>query len=140
MLSRHGNLVKYKGPLKLLSTLSGLVLTFAAFPWIAHDILWPSKIWVRFLIFFVFPFFFPEIRKNAGLCPRSYLYTYVLSWKVFKVTLMGTVVYCDDVFYPVLMVCALLFVMSFPVRSQLCSTYTIGLCLRRRKIKTELTS
>lgn len=103
---------KNNGPLKLLSTLSGLVLAFAAFPWIAHDILWPSKIWLLFLIFLislVFPFFFPDIRKSAGLCLRSYLYTHVLSWKVFKVTLMGTVVYSDDVFYPVLLARALFF-------------------------------
>ena len=117
VLSRRGNLMKYRGPLKLLSTLSGLVFAFTAFPWIAHDILWPSKIWVRFLIFFislVFPFFFPVIRKSAGLCLRSYVYTYVLSWKVFKVKLIGKVEYSDDIFYPVLMVCALLF-MFFPV-------------------------
>ena len=76
----------------------------------------------------VFPFFFPDIRTSAGLCPRSYLYTYVLSWKAFKVTLMGTVVYSDDVFYPVLMVCALFFIMVFLVRSRLCSTYNTCLC------------
>ena len=119
-LSRRRNLVKYKGPLKLLATLSGLVFAFTAFPWIAHDILWPSKMWVRFLIFFislVFPFFFPVIRKSAGLCRRSHVYTYVLSWKVFKVKLMGTVVYSDDVFYPVLMVCALFFIFFPVVRS-----------------------
>ena len=120
VLSRRGDLVKYKGPLKLLSTLSGLIFAFTAFPWIAHDILWPSKIWVRFLVFFislVFPFFFPVIRKSAGLCLRSYIYTYVLSWKIFKVKFLGTVVYSDDIFYPVLMVCALFF-MLFPfVRS-----------------------
>ena len=117
MLSRRRNLVRYKGPLKLLSTLSGLVFAFTVFPWIARDILWPSKTWVRFLIFFislVFPIFFPVLRKSAGLCLRSYVYTYVLSWKVFKVKLMGTVAYSDDVFYPVLMVCALSFIF-FPV-------------------------
>ena len=120
MLSRRRNLVKYKGPLKLLSTLSGLVFAFTLFPWIAHDILWPSKMWVRYLIFLislVFPFFFPVIRKSAGLCLRSYVYTYVLSWKVFKVKLMGTVAYSDDVFYPVLMVCALFFIFFPVVRS-----------------------
>ena len=117
MLSRGKNLVRYKGPLKLLATLSGLIFALTVSPWIAHDILWPSKMWVRFLMFLsclVFPFFFPVIRKSAGLCLRSYVYTYVLSWKVFKVKLMGTVVYSDDVFYPILMVCALFF-MFFPV-------------------------
>ena len=78
------------------------------------------QIWVRFLVIFislVFPFFFPVIRKSAGLCLRSYIYPYVLSWKIFKVKFMGTVVYSDDIFYPVLMVCALFF-MLFPfVRS-----------------------
>lgn len=117
ILSRRRNLVRYKGFLKLLSTLSGLVFAFTVFPWISRDILWPSKLWVRFLIFFislVLPFFFSVIRKSAGLCLRSYVYTYILSWKVFKVKLMGTVAYSDDVFYPVLVVCALVFIF-FPV-------------------------
>ena len=109
-LSRCSHFVGYQGPFRLLSTFSGLLLAFTAIPWVAHDILWPSQAWVRFLIFslsLVFPFFFPVLRKSAGLCLRSYVYTYVLSWKVFKTKLMGHVAYSDDVFYPVLMVCAL---------------------------------
>jgi len=149
MLSRGRNLVRYKGPLKLLATLSGLIFAFTVSPWIAHDVLWPSKMWVRFLIFLsclVFPFFFPVIRKSAGLCFRSYVYTYVLSWKVFKVKLMGAVVYSDDVFYPVLMVCALCF-MFFPVvrslQQSLFNVYYrfVAVCVNSNtKYTSELTS
>ncbi|XP_078351132.1 uncharacterized protein LOC144635894 [Oculina patagonica] len=120
-LSRCSRLIKYKGPFSLLSTLSGLVLVFTLFPWVGHHILWPSQTWIKFLIFFaliVFPFFFPVIRKSAALFFSFYVYTYVLSWKVFKTKLMHKVPYSDEVFYPVLMGCALAFIL-FPFMGSL---------------------
>lgn len=115
-LSRRRCLLRYRGPFRLLSILSGLVLVFTLFPWFAHDILWPREAWIRVLIAFVgivFPFFFPIIRKSAAIFFVFYAYTYVLSWKIFRKKLFDAVPYSDEVFYPVLMVYSLVFGM-FP--------------------------
>ena len=120
ILSRKECIARYKGPLRLLSTLSGLVFAFTAFPWALHDFLWPSQVWMRFVIFSLclgLPLFIPVIRNSAGFCLRSYMYTYILSWKVFKINLMGHVPYSDDVFYPALMTCALAFIFFPYIRS-----------------------
>lgn len=98
----------YKGHLRLGSTLLGLFFFFTAAPWIAHDFLWPLQAWVQVVVFFiclVFPFFFPIIRNYAGIFLFFYAYTYIISWKVFKIQLFGKVSYSDAVFYPVLVAC-----------------------------------
>lgn len=120
VLSKKEGLALYKGPLRLLSTLSGLIFAFTAFPWAAHDFLWPSQMWMRFVIFSLsvgLPLFIPVLRNSAGFCLRSYMYTYILSWKVFKINLMGNVPYSDEVFYPALMMCALAFIFFPYIRS-----------------------
>ncbi|KAL9952341.1 hypothetical protein ACROYT_G039584 [Oculina patagonica] len=115
-LSRCTRFVRYKGPFRLLSIFNGLVLVFTLFPWVAHDMMWPKEAWIKFLILFiclVLPFFFPIIRKSAGTFLCFYAYTYIVSWKVFHTELFQTVPYSDEVFYPVLMGCALAFIL-FP--------------------------
>jgi len=98
------------------STLAGLFFAFTAFPWLAHDFLWPSETWIRVVAFFillVLPFFFPVIRNYAAIFLFFYAYSYIISWKVFKTELFGKVPYSDEVFYMWLAICSMTFVV-FP--------------------------
>ena len=106
----------YRGYFRLGSTLAGLFFAFTAFPWLAHDFLWPSETWIRVVAFFillVLPFFFPVIRNYAAIFLFFYAYSYIISWKVFKTELLGKVPYSDEVFYMWLAICSMTFVV-FP--------------------------
>ena len=99
----------YRGQFRLLSTLAGLVFAFTAFPWVAHDFLWPIKAWIKVVILFILlalPFVFPIIRNYAAIFLFLYVYSYIISWKVFKTELFGKVPYSDAVFHVVLTVFA----------------------------------
>ena len=108
---------KYRGYLRLLSLISGLVFALTLIPWLANDILWPAKAWVQVVVFvicLILPFFLPVIRNYAGIFIFFYAYGYIISWKVFKtVKLFGTVPYSDTVFYPALVGCGMSFLI-FP--------------------------
>ena len=107
----------YRGYLRLLSTIAALFFAFTAFPWLAHDFLWPSETWIRVVAFFillVLPFFFPVIRNYAAIFLFFYAYSYIISWKVFKTELFGKVPYSDEVFYLWLAICSMTFVV-FPL-------------------------
>lgn len=117
ILSRAKYFFGYKGFLRLLSMVSFLVFLFTLLPWLFHDFLWPLKTWVKVLIgitCLVLPFLVPVIRNYAGLFLVFYTYTYIVSWKVFKIELFGALPYSDDVFYPILIGCALA-IIFFPV-------------------------
>lgn len=107
----------YRGHFRLLSTLAGLLFAFTIFPWLAHDLLWPVKAWIKvvvLLICLILPFFFPIARNYAGMFLFFFFYSYIVSWKVFKTELFGEVPYSDAVFYPVLIGCGLTIV-AFPI-------------------------
>lgn len=110
-------LCKYQNPFRLLSIISGLVFAFTFFPWLTHDFLWPLKTWIKavvFVIFLVLPFCFPIVRNVAAIFLFFYAYTLVVSWKVFKTEWFGALPYSDDVFYPILMGCAIA-IIFFPL-------------------------
>lgn len=119
ILSRIKPLIKfckYQNPFRLLSIISGLVFAFTFFPWLTHDFLWPLKTWIKavvFLILLVLPFCFPIVRNVAAIFLFFYAYTLVVSWKVFKTEWFGALPYSDDVFYAILMGCAIAIIL-FP--------------------------
>ena len=114
----------YRGHFRLLSILAGLVFAFTAFPWVAHDFLWPIKTWIKVVILFillVLPFFLPIIRSYAAMFIGFYVYSVIISWKVFKTELFGMVPYSDAVFHVVLTVFAVTWWL-FPVLASIHQT------------------
>lgn len=108
---------RFKGLLRLFSIVFGLVFVFTFFPWITYDFLWPVQVWIQVVVFFiclVLPFFFPIIRNYAGLFLFLYVYVFIVSWKVFKIQLLGKFPYSDALFYLLLVVCCALIVL-FPI-------------------------
>ena len=117
ILSRIKYLIKYQNLFRFLSILNGLLLALTFFPWVAHDFLWPLRTWIRVLVFIVFlvlPFFFPIVRSVAAIFLFFYAYTIVVSWRVFKADLFGVLPYSDEVFYPILIGCAIAIIL-FPI-------------------------
>ncbi|XP_015747360.1 PREDICTED: uncharacterized protein LOC107327124 [Acropora digitifera] len=117
ILSRIKCLIKGQNWFRFFSILSGLVLALTFFPWVTHDFLWPLRTWIKvlvFIIFLVLPFFFPIVRNFAAIFLFFYAYTLVVSWRVFKADLFGVFPYSDEVFYPVLIGCAIAGIL-FPV-------------------------
>ena len=109
--------IKRRNWFRFFSILSGLVLALTFFPWVTHDFLWPLRTWIMvmvFIIFLVLPFFFPIVRNFAAIFLFFYAYTIVVSWRVFKGDLFGVLPYSDEVFYPILIGCAIAG-MLFPV-------------------------
>lgn len=99
----------YRNHLRWLSALSGSMFIFTFFPWVAHNFVWPTKAWIKVLILFillVLPFLFPLIRNHAAIFFGFYVYSYIISWKVFHVELFGQVPYSDSMFYAFLLVSA----------------------------------
>jgi len=116
ILSRIKDLIKWQNLFRFLSILSGLVLALTFFPWVAHDFLWPLRTWIKVLVFIVFlflPFFFPIVRNVAAIFLFFYAYTLFVSWRVFKTDLFGALPYSDEVFYPILIGCAIAIIL-FP--------------------------
>ena len=116
ILSRIKYLIKCRNLFRLLSILNGLALALTFFPWVAHDFLWPLRTGIKvlvFIIFLVLPFFFPIVRNFAAIFLFFYAYTLVVSWRVFKAELFGVLPYSDEVFYPILIGCAITIVL-FP--------------------------
>lgn len=108
---------RFKGLLRLFSTVIGLFFAFTFLPWITYDFLWPVQVWIQVVIFFiclVLPFFFPIIRNYAGLFLIFYVYVFIVSWKVFKIELLGEFPYSDALFYLLLVICCALIVL-FPI-------------------------
>ena len=117
ILSRIKCLIKGQNWSRFFSILSGLVLALTFFPWVTHDFLWPLRTWIKvlvFIIFLVLPFFFPIVRNFAAIFLFFYAYTLVVSWRVFKGDLFGVLPYSDEVFYPILIGCAIVGIL-FPV-------------------------
>ena len=115
-LSRIKYLIKCRNLFRFFSILNGLVLSLTFFPWVAHDFLWPLRTWIKvvvFIIFLVFPFFFPIVRNFAAIFLFFYAYTLVVSWRVLKAELFGVLSYSDEVFYPILIGCAIAIIL-FP--------------------------
>ena len=116
ILSRIKYLIKCRNLFRFLSILNGLVLSLTFFPWVAHDFLWPFRTWIKvvfFIIFLVLPFFFPIVRNVAAIFLFFYAYTLVVSRRVFKAELLGVLPYSDEVFYPILIGCAIAIIL-FP--------------------------
>lgn len=116
ILSRIKYLIEYQNLFRFLSILSGLVLALTLFPWLTHDFLWPLRIWIKVLVFIFFlilPFFFPIVRNFAAIFLFFYAYTLFVSWRVFKADLFGVLPYSDEVFYPILIGCAIAIIL-FP--------------------------
>ena len=116
ILSRIKPLIEYQNLFRFLSIISGLVLALTFFPWVAHDFLWPLRTWIKALVFIIFltvPFFFPIVRNVAAIFLFFYAYTLVVSWRVFKAELFGVLPYSDEVFYPILIGCAIAIIL-FP--------------------------
>ena len=116
ILSRIKCLIKGQNWFRFFSILNGLVLALTFFPWVAHDFLWPLRTWIKvlvFIIFLVLPFFFPIVRNVAAIFLFFYAYTLVVSWRVFKAELLGVLPYSDEVFYPILIGCAIAIIL-FP--------------------------
>ncbi|XP_067053697.1 uncharacterized protein [Acropora muricata] len=83
-------------------------LTFCS--WVEHDFLSPLRTWFKVLVFICFlalPFFFPIVRKVAAIFIFLYAYILVVSWRVFKGDLFRVLPYSDEVFYPILIGCAI---------------------------------
>ena len=118
-LSRIKSLIEWQNLLNLfrfLSIISGLFLAMTFFPWVAHDFMWPLKTWIKVLVFMallVLPFLFPIVQNIAAIFLFFYVYTLVVSWRVFKTDLVGLLPYSDEVFYPILIGCAIAIIL-FP--------------------------
>lgn len=116
VLSRIKYFIKCRNLFRFLSILNGLVLSLTFFPWVAHDFLWPLRTWIKVVVFIFFlglPFFFPITRNFAAIFLFFYAYTLVVSWRVFKGDLFGVLPYSDEVFYPILIGCAIAIIL-FP--------------------------
>ena len=104
------NIIECRRVFRFLSVFNSLVLSLTFWPWVEHDFLSPLRTWVKvlvFIIFLVFPFFFPIVRNVAAIFIFLYAYTLVVSWRVFKGDLFGVLPYSDEVFYPILIGCAI---------------------------------
>ena len=117
-----------------VSALSGLMFIFTFFPWVAHNFVWPTKAWIKVLILFivlVLPFLFPLIRDHAAIFFGFYMYSYIISWKVFHFELFGQVSYSDSLFYAFLLVSAvagLIFPIIGPIHRSCLNRYYRYVC------------
>ena len=129
ILSRITYLRKCRNMFRFLSILSGLVLSLTFFPWVAHEFLWPLRTWIKvvvFIILILLPFCFPIVRNVAAIFLFFYAYTIVVSWRVFKAELFGVLPYSDEVFYPILIGCAIaiiLFTIIGPIHQSAFNIY-----------------
>ena len=129
VLSRITYLRKCRNMFRFLSILNGLVLSLTFFPWVTHDFLWPLRTWIKVVVFIfliLLPFCFPIVRNVAAIFFFFYIYTFVVSWRVFKAELFGLLPYSDEVFYPILIGCAIaiiLFTIIGPIHQSAFNIY-----------------
>ena len=86
-------LVKLGGLFRFISVLGGVLFFMTFLPWFIDDYLSVTRVWTQVLFVVVTPvlwFFFPIIRNYASLSLIVYLYAYVVSYRVFKESKLGT--------------------------------------------------
>lgn len=95
---------RFHSILYFISVFCGLGFAFTFNPYFIFSYLDGLIFWLKFLIFAFSVWiwiFFPVLRHRSSFFVIVYLYSYVIYWKVYKVSLLS-VQYSDDLFYRLL--------------------------------------